>query len=368
LTARVGLVVPGLGHLLTGQWLSGATLLVVDLVWFLAGATGLPRVLDVLGSAHGVAALGAWFAVGAALWLAAWQLAFPRTLTDTQRHTTRRIAWRQFRVHRTGMLGLTGVLAVLLLTVFTPMLAPFDPDAIDVGAKNLPPSPEFWLGTDKFGRDTLSRLLFGGRVSLSIGFITVTIAATLGTLLGAVAGYAGGRVDRGLMWLTDLMLSMPRLVLLITVAGLFRVPGSAKLFMLVAILGLTGWMPVARIVRSEVLSLKEREYVLAARAIGLSHSRIVLRHLLPNAMAPVIVYCSLAIGSTILAEAALSFLGLGVPPPTATWGAMVNDARQFLRSAPWTALFPGLAIVFAVTSFNLLGDGLRDALDPKLRH
>jgi peptide/nickel transport system permease protein len=202
---------------------------------------------------------------------------------------------------------------------------------------------------------------------MSIGFVSVFIAATLGTTLGATAAFLGGLVDRAIMFVTDALISLPRLVLLITVVGLFRVKGPWAIYLMVVVLGFTAWMAIARIVRSEVLSLKQRDFVQSARALGYSSSRILFVHLIPNAMAPVIVYCSLAIGGTMLAEASLSFLGLGVPPPIPTWGVMVNDGRETLRSAPWTSLFPGLAITMAVLSFNLLGDGLRDALDPKLR-
>jgi len=182
-----------------------------------------------------------------------------------------------------------------------------------------------------------------------------------------VAAFGGGWIDRFLMWLVDMLLSLPRLVLLLAIAGMFRVTGPEGLFVMIVILGLTGWMGVSRIVRSQVLSLKEQDFIQAARALGLSSARIVFRHLIPNALAPVIVYCSLAIGTTMIVEAGLSFLGLGVPPPTSTWGTIINDGREPLRVAPWIATYPGLCIVFAVMSFNLLGDGLRDALDPKLR-
>ena len=212
-----------------------------------------------------------------------------------------------------------------------------------------------------------SRVLYGGVISMTIGLISVSIAATIGTVLGASAAFLGGTADRAIMWFVDLLLSLPRLVLLLAVAGMFRLKGSEGIYLVVVILGLTGWMGVCRIVRSQVLSLKQQEFIQAARALGFSSPRIVLRHLIPNALAPVIVYCSLAIGGTMLVEAGLSFLGLGVPQPIPTWGNIIADGGDNLRNAPWIALFPGLCIVAAVMSLNLLGDGLRDALDPKLR-
>ncbi|MCB9687132.1 MAG: ABC transporter permease [Alphaproteobacteria bacterium] len=265
------------------------------------------------------------------------------------------------------MLGAYGVAFLVLLVLLAPMIAPFDPNAVDTGPKAVGPSAMFWMGTDELGRDVWSRILFGGRISLSIGFIAVGLSATIGTAVGAVAAYFGGLVDRVLMFLVDVLLSLPRLVLLLTIVGLFRTQGALGILLIVVVLGVTSWMGIARIVRGEVLSLREREFVQAARALGYDAQRILFRHLIPNAMGPVMVHCSLAIGATMLAEASLSFLGLGVPPPIATWGVMVDDGRSPLRSAPWISIFPGMAIMIAVLSFNLLGDGLRDAMDPKLR-
>ncbi|HEV2147684.1 MAG TPA: oligopeptide ABC transporter permease [Longimicrobiaceae bacterium] len=275
------------------------------------------------------------------------------------------IAGRHFRRNRMAMGGLVIMILLYVVTLLTPLIAPYDPAAQGdiVATRYLEPSWEHLMGTDKFGRDILSRVLYGARISLSIGFIAVGISITLGTLLGAVAGYFGGITDGVLMRLTDMMLSFPRLVLLIVVIALFE----PSIWLVVVVLGLTGWMGTARIVRGEVLSLREREFVQAARALGMGDGRIILRHVIPNTLAPVIVSATLGIGQTILTEASLSFLGLGVQPPTPSWGNMISDGRDALVTAWWIATFPGLAIVFTVIAFNLLGDGLRDALDPRLR-
>ncbi|MCB9678611.1 MAG: ABC transporter permease [Alphaproteobacteria bacterium] len=338
-------------------------------------------------SYHAVIALLGLPAVLAVLWFRAHRRAFPRELTEEEFNSNRNIFLRQIRRHRSGMLGFYGICLLLLAMLIAPLLAPFDPDLIDAGPATA--APGWWqhvapmigwsdesavhgwlqypLGTDERGRDVLSRLLFGARISLLIGFFAVSIAASIGTVVGATAGYLGGWVDRALMWVVDLLLAMPRLVLLLAVVGIIDLGGTKRLFLIIGVLGFTGWMGVSRIVRSQVLSLKQQDFIQAARALGYSRPRIVLQHLVPNAMAPVIVFCSLAIGGTMLAEAGLSFLGLGVQPPTSTWGVMVNEGRPTLRDAPWISLFPGLAIVAAVMCFNLLGDGLRDALDPKQR-
>ena len=371
---RAGLLLPGLGHLLVGEWIHGVGLLALDVLLFGSALAGFPRLGSVLFSGpsgslaiHPVVAVVSWFGLAAALWFVAWRRASPRVLTDEEYNSNRQIFLRQMNRHRTGMIGLFGVSFLVSLTLLTPLIAPYDPIAIEVGPQLAAPSWQHPMGTDDYGRDVFSRLLYGGRISLTIGFVAVTITATIGTTLGALAGFAGGVVDRALMWLTDLLLALPQLVLLLTIVGLFRVQGAKGIFLIMFIIGATSWMGVARIVRSQVLSLRQQDFIQAARALGLSTQRILFRHLIPNAMAPVIVFCSLAIGSTMLLEAGLSFLGLGVPPPTSTWGVMVNDGRDPLRHAPWIATFPGLAIVLAVMSFNLLGDGLRDALDPKLR-
>ncbi|MFQ5678438.1 MAG: ABC transporter permease [Gemmatimonadota bacterium] len=273
------------------------------------------------------------------------------------------LAWRAFRRHRPAMLGLFLTGGLCLAVLLGPYLSLYDPNAQGdiVATRFLAPSILHPMGTDRFGRDVFSRVLHGARISLSIGVSAVFIAITLGTLAGAVAGYLRGWWDAVTMRFVDLMLSFPRLVLLIAVAGLFR----PSILLVVLVLGLTGWMGTSRIVRGEVLSLREREFVQAARALGYSEGRILLRHVLPNVWGPVIVAATLGIGNTILAEAALSFLSLGVQPPTASWGNMVASGRDVMLDAWWITTFPGLAIVFTVMSFNLVGDGLRDALDPR---
>jgi peptide/nickel transport system permease protein len=279
-----------------------------------------------------------------------------------------RLAWRRFQRNRPAAVGLWLIVALCLATLLAPFIAPWDPTAMaaDIRAGQfMPPGSAHWLGTDQFGRDVLTRLLYGARISLSIGILATAISITLGTLIGAVAGYAGGRTDAVLMRFTDLVLSFPRLVLLILIVALF----DTGLTVLVLVLGLTQWPTTTRIVRGDVLSLRERDFIQAARALGLGRARIVLRHLVPNVMAPVIVAATLGIGNTIVLEAGLSFLGLGVPPPTPSWGRMVADgAGRLLESSMWwLATFPGLTIVFVVLAFNLVGDALRDSLDPRLR-
>ncbi|TNE89194.1 MAG: ABC transporter permease [Deltaproteobacteria bacterium] len=380
--AKAGYVLPGLGHLLTGRLVVGVGMLTIDLVLLFAafGLFRLPEIVkyDTWGGIpiHPIIAVISFFAMAGAQWFAAHRLVRPRQLTEEEENSNWNLFLRDFSRHDTGMLGFYGVVLMIGVTLLTPLLAPFDPEDVGVGTKLM--HPDVWgyltgapdalpLGSDVYGRDYLSRLLYGGRISMSIGFVAVGLAASIGTSVGAIAGYFGGWVDRGLMWFVDMLLSLPRLVLLLAIVGMFRVTGVASIFLIVTILGLTGWMGVSRIVRSQVLSLKQQDFIQAARALGYGHTRIVFRHLVPNALAPVIVYCSLAIGGTMLAEAGLSFLGLGVAPPTSTWGTLVSDGREYLRQAGFLTVLPGLCIVMAVMSFNLLGDGLRDAMDPKLR-
>ena len=275
------------------------------------------------------------------------------------------LAGRAFSRNRLAVLGAIGILALYLVALLAPFLAPTDPSVLgDLLTERLVgPSPDHPLGTDHFARDVLSRVLYGARISLSIGFVAVGISVTIGTLLGAVAGFFGGWVDTILMRLVDMVISFPQLVLLITIIALFQ----PSIFLIIAVLGLTQWTGTTRLVRGEVLSLREREFIQAATALGFSRARIILFHLIPNVLGPVIVAATLGIGNTIVVEASLSFLGLGVQPPTPSWGTMVSDGRSLLLQAWWLSTFPGLAIVFTVLCFNLVGDGLRDALDPRLR-
>jgi peptide/nickel transport system permease protein len=270
------------------------------------------------------------------------------------------IARRRFLGHRQAMLGLAVLIVLVLLSLLSPVIAPLDP-SVDLASRLQPPSAASWLGTDDAGYDMFRLLLAGSRVSLLIGFLSVAIAITLGTVMGAVAGYAGGWADGLLMRIVDLFLSVPRLVLLITAVALLR-PSIA---LIVIVLGLTGWMGVARLVRGQVLAVREREHVLAARALGYRPLRILFRHILPNVLTPVIVAATLGIGNAILAEAALSYLGLGVQPPDTSWGLIIFSGQDRMLDAWWITAFPGILIALTVMAFNLVGDGLRDALDPR---
>jgi peptide/nickel transport system permease protein len=364
-------LLPGAGHVMLGSWSRGMSML---LGWgLLLGVLfwAHARVAQVFGD-DGTLEDYVAFTVLVGTMLSIWFFAVYDLTAESRRSGEVRgdsqwaIASRHFKRNHLAIAGLILMIALYLMALLAPFLAPHDPitQPRDIVATSyLAPGARFWLGTDQFGRDVLSRILYGARISLSIGFIATAISVTLGTLLGAVAGYFGGRVDSLIMRLTDMVLAFPRLVLLIMIVALF----SPSVTVIVLVLGLTQWPGTTRIVRGEVLSLREREYIQAARALGMGRGRIIFRHLIPNVLAPVIVTATLGIGNTIVLEAGLSFLGLGVQPPTPSWGNMVADGRQNLIGAWWVATFPGLAIVATVLAFNLVGDGLRDALDPRLR-
>ena len=281
-------------------------------------------------------------------------------------------AWRRFAKHKLAVAS-GAVLAILILGVLVgPWLWTVPIDEIDFTARLQGPSWAHPFGTDDLGQDLLARVLYGGRISLAVGFAAMAVAVTVGVLVGAIAGMSRGPVDVALMWVTDLFLSLPQLPLLLLIIYLFRdalaeVVGQelGVFIMIVAVIGLFNWMQVARLVRAQFFSLREKEFVEAARALGASRTRIVVQHILPNALGPVIVAASIDVAGAILAESTLSFLGLGFPPDTPTWGRLLFDAKDNLDFAPHWAIFPGLAIFLTVLTINFVGDGLRDALDPR---
>ncbi|NWF80049.1 MAG: ABC transporter permease [Chloroflexi bacterium] len=283
-------------------------------------------------------------------------------------------AWRRFRRHRMAVAGTVVFLGLVLFVTCGPLLARNDPRAIDFSKSMLAPSRAHPMGTDDLGRDMLARVMLGGRISLAVGVASMLIAITLGTLVGALAGFAGGRVDSILMRLTDLFLALPVVPLLLLLIFLFRDalrrafgPETGIFILIVSVIGLLNWMTVARLVRSSFLALKQKEFVEAAHALGIGEARIMVRHILPNALGPIIVAATLGVGAAIITESVLSFLGLGFPPDTPTWGRLLFDGQNFLDLAPWMVLWPGFLIFLTVLSINYVGDGLRDALDPRSR-
>ena len=271
--------------------------------------------------------------------------------------------WRHFKKNRLGVGGLVIIVIVFLIAILVPFLSPYDPGKTDVSLKLKPPSFQHYLGTDQLGRDVFSRMLYGSQISLSVGFVAVGISILIGILVGAMAGYKGGWVDSLLMRFVDIMLSFPSFFLILTVVAILR----PNIYNVMIVIGITSWEGTARFVRAEFLSLRERDYVQAARALGVKDRRIIFRHILPNALAPVFVTASLGVASAILVEAGLSFLGFGVQPPAPSWGNILTEGRTYIFDAWWLTVFPGLAILITVLSFNLFGEGLRDALDPRLR-
>ncbi len=275
----------------------------------------------------------------------------------------RSLVWARFCQNWLAMASATIVIVLVLLALLAPWVAPRDPLYIDMAQKFARPgAPGFPLGADELGRDVLSRLIYAGRVSLSVGLMTALIAVLVGSVLGALAAFYGGAVDACVMRLADVLLSMPTIFLLLALAAFLK----PTLFTITLIIGLNSWMSVARMVRGQILSLKQQEFVLAAQALGAKDGRLIFRQLLPNSLAPVLVAATLNVATAILLESSLSYLGYGIQPPTASWGNMLNNAQTYVLYAPWVALYPGILITLTVLSFNFAGDGLRDALDPRL--
>ena len=282
--------------------------------------------------------------------------------------------WKRFRRHKLALAGIAVLGVMILVAIFANQLKPYDPNAIDnvhwLGTPLAPGVAHHALGTDEVGRDLLSRLMFGARISLTVGITATLMEILIGTILGAIAGYYGGWVDYIIMRVTDVFLSIPLLPLLLVLTAIVAASSSKASLsfgVIVIIIGALTWPSVARLVRAQFLSLREREYTEAARAVGNNDARIIFRHLLPNSMAPIIVQATLDVANVIVLESTLSFLGFGIQPPTASWGNMLSNAISNLQVAWWAAVFPGLCILVTVLSINYMGDGLRDALDPNMR-
>jgi peptide/nickel transport system permease protein len=284
-------------------------------------------------------------------------VAQPQILSESIWHRS----WRRFRRNRFAAFALIFLIGIHFFALAGPVVSGYSPEAIDPRNAFLPPGAEHWMGTDDVGRDTFTRIIYGARTSLLVGLASMLVSISVGMLLGSLSGYYGGWVDSTLMRFTDAMMSVPRLFLLLVILTLI----GGELYMVILVIGVTSWMGPARIVRGEFLHWKEEVFVEAARAIGLPNHRIIYRHILPQVSGSIIVAATLGVAQAILIESAMSFLGLGVQPPTPTWGNMLTNAQNYVWNAPLQALFPGLMILLTVLAYNFFGDGLRDALDPK---
>ncbi|MGL4648582.1 MAG: ABC transporter permease [Caldilineaceae bacterium] len=289
---------------------------------------------------------------------------------ETRQRTLSGDVWRRFRRHKPALIGAFVLGVIVLLVALAPITAPYSPTDQDLLNRFEPPTWQHWMGTDELGRDMWSRLLYGGRISLTVGLLAMGMAIALGSLVGLLAGFYKGWMDTGLTQLTDAFLSLPRLITLIVLTTFLRAadlpwlrPGSFE--SIAFIIGLFSWMTVARLVRASTLELREREFVQASHALGVRRRTIIFRHILPNVASPIIVAATLGLAAAIISESGLSYLGFGVQPPTPTWGNMLRNAQSQMLTAPWTAIFPGLMIFVVVIAVNYIGDGLRDALDPK---
>ncbi len=286
-------------------------------------------------------------------------------LLKTKKRSQMSDVWRRLRKSNTAIMGLVLIAIFLCLAIFAPFIADYEDDALKMNVRERLQSPGLghWFGTDELGRDIFARIVYGTRISLFVGIISVSIALTLGGTLGAIAGYYGGRIDNAIMRVLDVLLAIPTVLLAITIVAAL---GASILNLMIAV-GVSNIPGFARVVRAAVLSVKDQEFIEAARAIGAKDHTIILKHVLPNSMAPIIVFATLKVASAIMATSALSFLGLGIQPPTPEWGSMLAGGRTYIRDHMYIVLYPGMAIVLAVLSLNLVGDGLRDALDPKLK-
>ena len=273
-----------------------------------------------------------------------------------------KIIWRRLKSNKLALGGSILVLTLFIVAFLAPLISLYDPAEINVKEILLPPSKAHLLGTDELGRDVFSRMIWASRVSLKVGFIAVGIAVGIAIILGSLAGYYGGRVDNIIMRFVDIMLCFPTFFLILAVIAILE-PSITNIMI---VIGITGWPGIARLLRAEFLSLKEREFVAAARALGASDGRIIFKHILPNALAPVVVAVTLGVAGAILTESALSFLGIGVQPPTPSWGNILTSGKAYIDFAWWLSLFPGLAILITVLGYTLLGEGLKDALNPRL--
>ncbi len=285
------------------------------------------------------------------------------------------LIWHRFKQHKVAVVCLIFITILALASAFAPLIRSHDPYHSNFQTRWEAPSLEFPMGTDDLGRDLFTRILYGGRISLSVGFLAIMLAIIIGTMIGAMAGFYGGRIDNTLMRVVDVMLSLPRIFMLILMTIIMRSFNSPALQVMggvpiiVLVIGILAWMGVARLVRASFLSLKEKEFIEAARASGATNARIIWRHILPNSMSPIIVAATLGLAAAIISESGLSFLGLGVQPPTPTWGNMLTNAQdEMLKGHTWMAFFPGIMIFITVICMNYIGDGLRDAFDPHKKH
>ena len=360
--------IPGLGHLALGLRVRGLGLLAGWLVFLSLAVIRVDRFLGAFAAVQ----LDRWLASLTLVSLVAGLVVFSRRDVkkllrladgDSRRKDPIRIALRRFRENRLAVGSVWLIAALYLTALLAPILTAQDPAAITEVSTNryLPPSWSHPFGTDEFGRDLLSRALYGARISLSVGLLAMIVAKSIGTAYGAISAFFGGVVDSVLMRIVDVWIAFPAIYLMLMLVGVFE----AQITVLVLILGLTSWPGTARFIRGEILSLKQREFTDAARAIGLPNSQIIVRHLIPSAMSPVLVTAALSVAGMIGAESGLSFLGLGIRPPTPSWGNMIAAGQENLLFAWWMAFFPGCLLAITLISFSLLADGLRDALDPK---